>query len=450
MADYNFKGNVDIAAIASLIQRKAVQEFEMKEAVKNRRLREIQAIVDIGGKLASGAVAAAKYKQQKDFADALAFTKMTPGYTEQVPDQYAQEPTTSMVPPPEVGMRGDGATPPLSAYTAGQPFPVVEGVEQPDGTVAPQPPVAVPAHEIQHPPTDNPTSIAIRKGAMVDPEQTTRQFMEKEFATPGQFGMYGGGTPVRNKQTGERAFAQFGKDGSVVINGQRVPPAELVNWDREYAPQAVETTGGVVFADKTPGNTVSTAGAAADPKQGKITRDSYTVPELRHLDKVKASLEGDNVFQKINERENELAQAEASLDTSNWVGDATIPSLLAKGLGRDAGALSDQDQKRYQVSPEVWRRIKTKWNKWVNGELTDADREDVREALRVAGLKNQELKSKRVDIYERKAMAGVRNGNKEFVRSYLSGDEATPEAGAEASGIDGIAQLLGLPKKKGK
>ena len=436
--DYNFKPSLDVAGIAQLMQRKAIAEEELKLQKRAQRMKEIEQIIGIGGSIASGAVQASKLRQQKEFAEALAKTKMTPGETTQVPDQYAQAPEEQAVRTPTHAF-GNGVGPTTN---------VVEGVPQEDGTVAPQAPVAIPAHEVTGPPTDNPISNAVRAAARVNPEEASKQFMEQQFPGPqGAFGMYGSGVPVRNKGTGERAFAQFGKDGSVFVNGQKLAPEDIGQWDREYAPAAIETTGGVLMAPKVPGASYDTAGAAADKKEGKITRDSYTVPELAHLNKVKASLEGDGVYQKTSERDAELQQAMAAVDTENWVGDASILSVMAKGLGKDVGNLAQQEQARYQASPELIRRIQTKASRWARGVITPEDREDIREAIRIAGERNQDIMNRRTDLYERKAMSGVRNGNKEYIRTYLSGTEDKPAGGGlqiDQSALDAELKKRGL------
>lgn len=432
--DYNFKPSLDVASIAQLMQKKALAEQDQKNFDRQQKLKEIEFAVQTGTSLAKGMVELSKQRQQKEFADALASTRMTPG--QETPGAM-QQPTMDR---PDVTKMVGGNNGPMT---------VAQGVPQDDGTVTP---ALEQAPSTMGPPTDNPTSTAIRAGANAAPQQFADAYAGQQFPNPQQMGMYGSGVPVVNKQTGERAFAQFGKDGSVFVNGHKLEPDQVGTWDREYAPQAIETTGGVYMAPKLPGSTVSTAGQNYDQKKGKVSRDQLTVPEATHLDRVKASLEKDTVYEKMAARHTDLQQATANLDTANWVGDATIPSLLAKGLGKDAGALSDQDQKRYNVSPEVWRRIKTKINRWTEGTLTPEDRGDIREALRVADEKNKDLMNKRFEIYEGKARAGVKNVNKEFMHSYLTGGEDTINYGGGAQGggggIDGIAQLLNLPRKK--
>ena len=438
--DYNFKPSFDVVGAASLMQKKALAEQEQKNLEIERKYRIIQEVIKTGQTLAADAVARSKRRQQEDFADALAKTKMTPG--EVVPEQTipGAEQTPTMERPDVTKMVGGN-----NGF-----MDVAQGTEQPDGTVVPQlekaPDTVMPSFQL--PPTDNPTSTAIRKGAVVNPEEASKQFMEQQFPGPqGAMGMYGSGIPVRNRDTGERAFAQFGKDGSIFVGGRKLNPEEIGQWDREYAPQAIETTGGILMAPKIPGASYDTAGAAPDKKEGKTTRESYTVPELEHLNKTKLALEGDTVYNKLIGRDNELQQAVASIDTGNWVGDATIPSLLAKGLGRDAGALSDQDQKRYNVSPEVWRRIKTKYNKWVEGELTAEDRDDIREAVRVAGEKNQELIDARAKIYFNKAKAGVKNGNDDYLWKFLVGEDKPAGGGGlqiDTNALDAELKKRGL------
>lgn len=199
--DYNFKPSFDVTGAASLIQKKALAEQDQKNLEIERQYRALKDVIETGRMFAQDAVVASKRRQQKEFADALADSQMTPGQTVMTPQ--ATEPTQGMVPTPNVGMRGEGATPPLSSYTAGRPFPVTEAAENPDGTVSPVMPEPI---QTQIPPQENPKSALYRAAANANPDEAAKQYFEKEFDTTRDYQKLPNG--------GQMAFQRFTMKGS--------------------------------------------------------------------------------------------------------------------------------------------------------------------------------------------------------------------------------------------
>lgn len=171
---YNFKPSVDIAGIASLMQKKALAEQEQKNFDRQQKLKEIEAAVSIGATFAKGAVEASKLRQQSQAASAISQAFYTPG----TPGTPAGPPVEQSIPTP-IGINEGPPSQSSGAYPGGAQIPAVQGVPQADGSVLPQTPAVAPGA-----PQPNATSDAILGAAKANPDAVTKAYADMLLGTP--------------------------------------------------------------------------------------------------------------------------------------------------------------------------------------------------------------------------------------------------------------------------
>lgn len=391
--DFSLKPTVDVTGLASLLQRKKIAEIEAQQREKAQKFTELQTTIGMAQNLATSMVENSRARQRqafvRDLGDAMA--AMVP-----VTETKFDRPTMlSTQVPPMTGVANPNVEKQDAVRLAANLVPDEAGK-------------AVLSQLIPKPVS----GIA----AKVNP-------MKLEFPDGTQgLGYF---DPV--------AKAYFQQDGTLAPMGTR----GAYKYDTKEL-----SDGGLGVVSGASGRMVGHIDTAAEaPKTtGRDSLDQFTKVEQARLKDAKEALQSDPVFKQTQTKANDLDYAMGVLETENWVGDATITSLLAKGLGRDAGALSDQDRQIYQMSPEVWRSIKTKANRWIKGKITAEDRDDIREALRVASLKNRDLANRRVDMFINQGKVSVKNADKDFLRAYMF--EAAEQQPAKLTPEDEANQFL--------
>lgn len=190
-----------------------------------------------------------------------------------------------------------------------------------------------------------------------------------------------------------------------------------------FAPYAAQLGSGEIdFRERTPGERVSTASDQPDKVDGKTLKTNVNQLhklEVERLEKLKEDFNTDKAVSAALTKQGDYEVASAAIETGNWVGDAALISVAAKGLGRDVGNLSAEEQERYRASPQIIQKIKSKISRWTQGIIPEEDREAFREALRVAREKNDYIIEKKRDIYGRTAANRIKDLDPEFAKSYI-------------------------------
>jgi hypothetical protein len=211
---------------------------------------------------------------------------------------------------------------------------------------------------------------------------------------------------------------KFNNQVSRLGSGEVLSPEIASSLRPAYAPMAIQTNQGIRVVPRTPGE-YSTVAEGVRTGEKKESVPQLERQELLRLEDTKKKFLSDPAVKASITKKAEMDSAEAALSTKNWVGDATILSIAAKGLGRDAGNLSESEQERYRSSPELDRRIATKANRWAKGTITDSDREDFKEAIRIAKLKQEDILNGRLDVFTNSAEKQVKNADRKFLSGYI-------------------------------
>jgi hypothetical protein len=211
---------------------------------------------------------------------------------------------------------------------------------------------------------------------------------------------------------------EAGTDNVYTMDGKLIPPEIARDLIPSYAPVTVMTPEGPALFNRTPGpiNTTSKATPVGEKKK-EIAQ--LNQPELDRLEDTKKSFQTDAVYKAAVLKQAELETAESVVNTKNWVADASLLSTSAKSIGKEAGALNENDIQRLTSSPEVARRIKTKISKWKEGVIPEEDRDDFREIIGVLKTKQAEIINNRLEVYTRNAEKQVRNADRDFLKNYI-------------------------------
>lgn len=203
-----------------------------------------------------------------------------------------------------------------------------------------------------------------------------------------------------------------------------IPPSDIAGRGFGLVP-VTNSDGSVSYVSRSTAQkagTVSTATektSIVDNKPLKTSINQLQTSEVGRLEKLKEDFNVDPAVKAAITKQGDYKIASGAVETQNWVGDAAMISVAAKGLGRDVGNLSAEEQERYKTSPELIRKVKNKWSRWTTGIIPPQDREDFREALRVAEAKNNEVLDKKIDTYGRVAANRIKSLDPEFAKSYL-------------------------------
>lgn len=206
---------------------------------------------------------------------------------------------------------------------------------------------------------------------------------------------------------------------------EQIPVEELGG--RGFKPQFIQNADGTMqLVNVTTGggiNTVSTA-PTTPPKNDEGIRIKTEInhlekSEVDRLEKTKEDFLADGAVKAAITKQGDYELADGAIETENWVGDASLISISAKGLGRDVGALSDTDQKKYKASPELIQSVRTNWSKWAKGVIPPEDRETFKKALKIAKEKNRGIIEKKQSDYGRIARSRVKNLDENFAKKYI-------------------------------
>lgn len=101
--DFSMKPSIDVASIASVLQRKKMFEIEQKAAQRSQRMNELTQTIGLASNLATNMIEHSKYKQKQDFVKSLSEAMAMTVPQEKMP---VQGPTLDNSPLPSV-MRQD-------------------------------------------------------------------------------------------------------------------------------------------------------------------------------------------------------------------------------------------------------------------------------------------------------------------------------------------------------
>lgn len=239
----------------------------------------------------------------------------------------------------------------------------------------------------------------------------------------------------------ERGFAP--QQASIELKNGKITPAAFIN-GKYYYPNSDEiippeeiagkgyglvpmqnADGSVTYVSRSTArglgkqSTAPDAPAIIDKKPVKNAVNMLEKGEVDRLDKLKEDFNADLAVKTALSKQADYQMAKSVVGIGNWVGDAAVLSVAAKGLGRDVGNLSEQEQNRYRLSPAIWEGIKTKANLWAKGIIRPEDREAFKEAVRVMDEKNEDILNKKLGVYSRTAKTRIKNLDEDFAKNYL-------------------------------
>lgn len=166
------------------------------------------------------------------------------------------------------------------------------------------------------------------------------------------------------------------------------------------------------------GNTKKLTESTPAPADG--IRDDYEMLrpyERKRLQKQQESFEASAVADQERKNIASLDQTESLLAAKNWIGDAAMGAFIARGIAKEVGNLNEYEQKRYNASPEIIRSIKTKLSKWTTGGITDEDRTDVQEVLRLSRAMAIDRLDRERETYFKKAI--IKDFDPELGKNFI-------------------------------
>jgi hypothetical protein len=172
------------------------------------------------------------------------------------------------------------------------------------------------------------------------------------------------------------------------------------------------------------GSTAPESPAIVNNKPLKTNINQLQKGEVERLEKLKEDFNSNPAIKSVIAKQSELEATLAVVKIGNWVGDAALLSNAAKGMGRDVGNLSVDEQERYRFSPELVANVRSRWSRWTTGVIPEEDRELFKEALRVMREKNDDLLNKQRDKYGRIATHRVKDIDPEFAKNYIYDTES--------------------------
>lgn len=215
-----------------------------------------------------------------------------------------------------------------------------------------------------------------------------------------------------------------------------IPPSAIAGKGYGLVPMK-RADGSVVYVSRSTARELGLNSSAPDSpdvvnkKPVKTAINQLETGEVERLEKTKEDFNVDPAVKAALAKQGDYEIASGAIDTENWVGDAALISIAAKGLGRDVGALSDVEQQRYKTSPAFISRVRTNWSKWTKGIIPPEDRETFREALRIAREKNDHIVQLKRDAYGRVASSRVKGLDPEFAKSYIYDNQSLSSSSNE-------------------
>lgn len=429
--DFSYEDKTPYGEVFNALANKSVKEQQMNlEAEKNRRSR-VQFVMDAakaGQDMAASAVAtsAARQKAEFDKINNPYITEQNRVKTESDRNKLsAEQALGNELYKAEAAKNNRPITnSPIQQFGAdGQP---TTSVQPTYGSTPMGEAVDAKANILRTAAQANPA----KAGEAIIENSFPKQITGSKTSSPQRLTLPDGNSVVGYYSYVDNQYHYSGADGDTIAPTGTMPA---------YAPVAIPNSGGGVnITPRVPGQASSASEGLNQQTGTKTTVGSYQKGELDRLDDRKKALENDEIFKKVQGRQSDLAIARSALDTNNWVGNATLLSSLAKGLGRDTGNLAAQEQERYQTSPAVIRRIATKATRWAAGDITQADKEDIREALRIADLKAKDLADRRASLYVNQGMRAVKNGDEDFIRNYIYGNKDSLDVSGESESVPSV------------
>lgn len=393
LPDFSFQGQVPTAAIIAAYQQKAQQEEQMRmnnEALKQQKVQNVKDVFTQGAGLVGKIMEFNKQKQMSDAQQAL--TDLLASGADQVPTNTTQNAKSSLFPQLTQApiTQNYSATPEYKAELASlvtKAFPAAADDQIAKAAFAQL----------------NPQAVAPRTG----------QMKMLNVILPGKKD----GTFINYDTFNRRAYDLQGNDVTDQVQGA-IPG---------FAPATVTTNQGATMIPRVAGSYSATSEAA--PSTGAENINQLPPKHLDILEKTKEDFNQNPAVKTIITKLNDLESVNSIIDTETWVADAALLSNAAKGIGRDAGALNEQDVARYGASPELLRRVKTKWSKWTQGVIPEADRKDFRQIVQVLKAKNEFLLQANVNRYANTARKRVPNLDPNFAKEYLYDTNLNSDSG---------------------
>ncbi len=394
LPDFSYKGEVPTAAIIQAYQNKVAQEQDMQlkaEAAKNEKVNQVAQMFKSGASLVTQLVDADKQKQILTAQQAVG--SLLKSGSDQVP--VGSGPGMTRLNKPVNG--GQGPSYSTSIPTA----------QTADYSTTPEYKAQLASLLTKAYPKEAGEELSKNAFKSLYPDAAgpkVGQFATASIRLPGQSDPI----TVTVDKINHKVFDLGGNDITEQAGGALTG----------YAPATVTTNEGVNMVPRQAGSYTATS---ETPKPGKLINNINQLAP-RHteiLEKTKEDFNSDKSVSAALTKQSDLEMAQASIETGNWVGDATILSNIAKGLGRDVGNLAEPEQARYKASPELVRNVKTKVNKWVKGVIPEEDRADFIEAIRVAREKNTSLLKANRIRYGNLARKRVPGLDPAFAQDYM-------------------------------
>lgn len=193
---------------------------------------------------------------------------------------------------------------------------------------------------------------------------------------------------------------------------------------------------------------------SSDPKQSGLINSredlfSFKTTNPRDFKSINDNLEmfgkkmeEDSVIKKQTEKISDLSQIEASLDAKNPAFTGLMTSILAKTIGREAGALAEGDVVRANGDPSILARVKRSLAKNLTGQIPESDRADFMELARIARSTSERAVQDRQEKFFEQARARISpKVTDEYLREALFGREGADPAGAPKAGKKAAAGL---------
>lgn len=385
--DFSFKGDVPFAAIVNAYQQKAQTEEQMRmnqEAIKQQKINNVKDIFNQGAGLVDNLMKYNKQSQIKDAQDAV------------------------------VNLLGKGATP----VPTNQMTPAASSMV-PNMTEAP-----VTQDYSKSPEYKAELASLVTKAF---PEEAGKELSKAAFGQLGDQKLTNATKPspvALEMPDGTQVLGYFDPTDKTYYTQDGTPAPQGSKRSYKYDIRT-DSNGNLQIISGASGKDMGTVSSApekpsvVDGKTLKTNINQLAPEEGKRLEKLKEDFNTDKAVSAAIAKQSDYQIAEASIEANNWVGDAALISVAAKGLGRDVGALSDVEQDRYQFPKKFVDRVRTKYSNWVKGEIPEQDREVFKDALRVAREKNNDIILKKRKIYANTAKARIKNIDPKFAESYL-------------------------------
>lgn len=353
--DFSMKPQIDVTAIAGLMQRKRQAEIEAKQTQRSQKMQELTQTIGLASNLASNMVDYSKKRQKADFIKSLSesMAASVPMQTETfaAPKQLSSMlPSVSQVASPDLDkmnlMRDAVRVAPEAA--AKSAFTSAAGESNP-----------------------NALARARRFKAVIDPQNPSKPFMVMMDGLSG---------------------------ATTTMDGQPVNPQIAARLQPYFAPQSIQmASGDVQMAPKVPGM-ISTASPSVG--KGKESDSVFALPAPRRVEFVKTieAVKNDPTFRGESNKLQSARTFSKSLEAKNQILDTGAPLQFRKVFG-DTGNISVVEQAASEGDRQIFYRAQQFVNKHlVSGKLTEHNRQIMRDGLVVleqAAERNLALNAKR-------------------------------------------------------